>query len=92
MQPLEQWCGWDFTQEQEFSQCGRWVTTFAFFSRANDLHKEFVAFIIDHSFSIQGYQGLVDGGDNIKEVKWEEMSGILQLVCQKGIITNKNSN
>ena len=52
------------------------------FSRANDLHKEFVAFIIDHFFPIQGYQGLVDGGDNIKEVKWEEMSGILQLVCQ----------
>jgi len=28
----------------------------------------------------QGYQGLVDGGDNIKEVQWEEMSGIIQLV------------
>ncbi|XP_068736354.1 ATP-dependent 6-phosphofructokinase, muscle type-like isoform X1 [Montipora capricornis] len=27
----------------------------------------------------EGYQGLVDGGDNIKEVKWEEMSGIIQL-------------
>ena len=29
----------------------------------------------------QGYQGLVDGGDNIREAKWEEMSGIIQLVC-----------
>ena len=28
----------------------------------------------------QGYQGLVDGGDNIKEAKWEEMSGIIELV------------
>ena len=28
----------------------------------------------------QGYQGLVDGGDNIKEVQWEEMSGIIELV------------
>ena len=28
----------------------------------------------------QGYQGLVDGGDNIKEVRWEEMSGIIELV------------
>lgn len=27
----------------------------------------------------EGYQGLVDGGDNIKEVQWEEMSGIIQL-------------
>lgn len=55
-----------------------------FFSRANNLYKEFAAFIdlFFFFFSIQGYQGLVDGGDNIKEVKWEEMSGILQLVCQ----------
>ena len=29
----------------------------------------------------QGYQGLVDGGDDIREAKWEEMSGIIQLVC-----------
>lgn len=28
----------------------------------------------------QGYEGLVDGGDNIKEVQWEEMSGIIELV------------
>ncbi|XP_073250826.1 ATP-dependent 6-phosphofructokinase, muscle type-like [Porites lutea] len=27
----------------------------------------------------EGYQGLVDGGDNIKEVQWEEMSGIIEL-------------
>lgn len=27
----------------------------------------------------EGYQGLVDGGDNIKEAKWEEMSGIIEL-------------
>ncbi|KAL9963303.1 hypothetical protein ACROYT_G032490 [Oculina patagonica] len=26
----------------------------------------------------EGYQGLVDGGDNIKEAKWEEMSGIIE--------------
>ena len=32
-------------------------------------------------FIFQGYQGLVDGGDNIKEVTWEEMSGIIQQVC-----------
>ena len=47
MQPLEQWYGWDFMQEPEFSQCGRWVTMFALFSRANDSQKEFVGFI-DH--------------------------------------------
>ena len=28
----------------------------------------------------KGYQGLVDGGDNIREVRWEEVSGIIQLV------------
>lgn len=27
----------------------------------------------------EGYQGLVDGGDNIREVRWEEVSGIIQL-------------
>ena len=28
----------------------------------------------------KGYQGLVDGGDNIREVRWQEVSGIIQLV------------
>lgn len=28
----------------------------------------------------QGYQGLVDGGDNIKEATWESVSMMLQLV------------
>ena len=28
----------------------------------------------------KGYQGLVDGGNNIREVRWEEVSGIIQLV------------
>uniref|UniRef100_S4RL00 6-phosphofructokinase n=1 Tax=Petromyzon marinus TaxID=7757 RepID=S4RL00_PETMA len=27
----------------------------------------------------QGYQGMVDGGDNIREATWESVSGILQL-------------
>ena len=31
-------------------------------------------------FHLQGYQGLVDGGDNIKEVTWEDVSGIIELV------------
>jgi len=29
---------------------------------------------------LQGYQGLVDGGDNIKEVFWYDVSGIIQQV------------
>lgn len=29
---------------------------------------------------VQGYQGLVDGGDNIKEATWESVSMMLQLV------------
>ena len=28
----------------------------------------------------------MDGGDNIKEVTWEEMSGIIQQVCQFKLI------
>ncbi|KAK2548947.1 ATP-dependent 6-phosphofructokinase [Acropora cervicornis] len=32
----------------------------------------------------EGYQGLVDGGDNIREAKWEEMSGIIQLIVIGG--------
>lgn len=28
----------------------------------------------------QGYQGMVDGGDNIKEATWESVSSMLQLV------------
>lgn len=30
--------------------------------------------------SPQGYQGLVDGGDNIKEATWDSVSMMLQLV------------
>lgn len=32
----------------------------------------------------QGYQGMVDGGDNIVEVSWESVSSILQVVSAKG--------
>uniref|UniRef100_A0A8C8AEQ0 Phosphofructokinase domain-containing protein n=1 Tax=Otus sunia TaxID=257818 RepID=A0A8C8AEQ0_9STRI len=31
-------------------------------------------------FVHEGYQGLVDGGDNIKEATWESVSMMLQLV------------
>lgn len=31
-------------------------------------------------FLFQGYQGMVDGGDNIVEVSWESVSSILQVV------------
>lgn len=30
--------------------------------------------------SSQGYQGMVDGGDNIKEATWESVSSMLQVV------------
>lgn len=29
---------------------------------------------------LQGYQGMVDGGDNIKEASWESVSSMLQVV------------
>lgn len=29
---------------------------------------------------VQGYQGMVDGGDNIKEATWESVSSMLQMV------------
>lgn len=29
----------------------------------------------------QGYQGLVDGGEHIREATWESVSMMLQLVC-----------
>ena len=29
----------------------------------------------------EGYQGLVDGGDNIKELGWEDVRGLLAVVC-----------
>lgn len=32
----------------------------------------------------QGYQGMVDGGDNIVEVSWESVSSILQVVSVRG--------
>lgn len=28
----------------------------------------------------QGYQGMVDGGDNIKEATWESVSSMLEVV------------
>lgn len=31
-------------------------------------------------FDSQGYQGMVDGGDNIAEAKWESVSSMLQVV------------
>lgn len=33
---------------------------------------------------LQGYQGMVDGGDNIVEVSWESVSSILQVVSVRG--------
>lgn len=35
-------------------------------------------------FLFQGYQGMVDGGDNIVEVSWESVSSILQVVSVMG--------
>jgi len=35
---------------------------------------------------LQGYQGMVDGGDNIKEAKWESVSSMLQVVSVMRII------
>lgn len=35
-------------------------------------------------FLFQGYQGMVDGGDNIVEVSWESVSSILQVVSVRG--------
>ena len=32
-------------------------------------------------FAQQGYQGMVDGGDNIVEATWQCVSGIIQMVC-----------
>lgn len=31
-------------------------------------------------FNSQGYQGMVDGGDNIVEAGWASVSGIMQQV------------
>lgn len=31
-------------------------------------------------FCDQGYQGMVDGGENIEEASWESVSSMLQLV------------
>lgn len=33
-----------------------------------------------HFFFYQGYQGMVDGGENIKEATWESVSSMLQVV------------
>ena len=32
-------------------------------------------------YLLQGYQGMVDGGDNICEATWQSVSGIMQMVC-----------
>jgi len=31
-------------------------------------------------YQFQGYQGMVDGGNNIVEAAWEDVSGIMQMV------------
>lgn len=31
--------------------------------------------------TFQGYQGLVDGGENIKLAHWHSVTNIIQLVC-----------
>lgn len=33
-----------------------------------------------NKFHFQGYQGMIDGGDNIVEATWASVSGILQWV------------
>lgn len=37
--------------------------------------------------SLQGYQGMVDGGDHIKEMGWKDVSGVIQLVSLIGAFT-----
>ena len=36
--------------------------------------------LIINFFIYQGYQGLVDGGDSIKELEWQSVTGITHLV------------
>lgn len=36
-------------------------------------------------FSVQGYQGMVDGGDNIEEASWESVSSMLQVVRSRTV-------
>lgn len=36
--------------------------------------------------SLQGYQGLVDGGEHIREATWESVSMMLQLVCPREVV------
>lgn len=37
-------------------------------------------YLVSFSRWLQGYQGLVDGGDNIQPATWESVSMMLQLV------------
>lgn len=37
-------------------------------------------YLVSFSLWLQGYQGLVDGGDNIQPATWESVSMMLQLV------------
>lgn len=38
--------------------------------------------------TLQGYQGLVDGGDNIKLANWHSVTNIIQQVFQNIIISH----
>lgn len=43
------------------------------------------------TIAFQGYQGLVDGGDNIKLAHWHSVTNIIQLVglkyCRQSLLT-----
>lgn len=40
-----------------------------------------VALVVWPCQPLQGYKGLVEGGDNISEVRWEHIQDIMQKVC-----------
>ena len=41
---------------------------------------EAYCWVCNRWFSPQGYQGMVDGGENIEEATWESVSSMLQVV------------
>lgn len=45
------------------------------------LRLDLPTFILAMITVFQGYQGLVDGGDNIKLAHWHSVTNIIQLVC-----------
>lgn len=45
---------------------------------------------IDNCGVPQGYQGMVDGGDNIKEASWESVSSMLQVVSATQLSHGRN--